>query len=314
VRRHLVAPAVALVLAAACTSGDDAGPSPTTQATNPTSIVDYTGVVLPGVGGETTSTIDETGTARLVGTVTGPRGPVAGATVRIDRLVAGREIRKDVVAGADGRWELKDVPGGRYRVRAFFAPAYAQTTPEVRFLSDDDEHTFDLKVEDQRRLVVRADVAPDQPVLDGDVNLVVLVVQRTVSPDGIVRSTPLSGSFVELLGLGRWEIRRDDTTDTTTLLGTTTTTVDDGGSTSSTFLSEAGRARFELRCVAGGEPGLTLRVPVTVVPEPAPSGTGSTTTTASEPVASNEDVPLELPACIDPEATTTTTSPSTTTP
>ena len=314
-RRPLAALVVALV-AAACTGDDDAGPSPTTEAATPTSIVDYTGVVLPGVGGETTSTIDEKGKARLVGTVTGPRGPVAGATVRIDRLVAGREIRKDVVTAADGRWELKDVPGGRYRVRAFLAPVYAQLEPEVRFLADGEEHTFDLVVEDQRGLVVRSDVAPDQPALWGDVNLVVLVVQRTVSQDGVVRSTPVAGTFVELLGLGRWVVRDDTTgtTDTTLLPGqsTTSTTLDEGGSTG-TFLSNGGIARFELRCQRTGDPGLTLRVPVVLAPEPSPAGTGSTTTTTAAPVQSSEDVRLELPACTDPEATTTT-SPSTTEP
>ncbi len=308
---------VALLVAGACTGGDDAGPSPTTRATTPTSIVDYTGVVLPDVGGETTTTIDEKGRARLVGSVTGPRGPVAGATVRIERLVAGREVRTDVVAAADGRWELKDVPGGRYRVRAFLAPVYAQTAPEIRFLADREEHSFDLTVEDQRGLIVRSAVAPDQPVVDGAVNLVVLVAQRTVSEDGIVRASPLGGSFVELLGLGRWVLRDDDgsTTTSSTLPGVTTTTSDENarGPSSGTFLSDTGQARFELRCVRGGAPGLALRVPVLLAPEPAPPGTGSTTTTAAEPVESTEDVALELPACTNPEATTTTSA-STTTP
>jgi hypothetical protein len=224
--------------------------------------------------------------------------------VRVERLVAGREVRKDVVAGPDGRWELPGVPGGRYRVRAFLAPVYAQVEPEVRFLSDGDEHSFDLVVEDQRGVVVRSDAAPDQPVLDGEVNLVVLVVQRTVGDDGVVRSTPLSGTYVELLGLGRWVLRDDDTTgttDTTLLPGpTTTTTFDDGGTSPGSFLSGAGTARFELRCVEAGAPGLSLRVPVVVVPDPAPPGTGSTTTTAAEPVQGSEDVALELPACTDP--------------
>jgi hypothetical protein len=308
---------VALLLAGGCSDDDDAEPSPTTESPTRTSIVDYTGVVLPGVGGETTSTIDETGTARLVGTVTGPRGPVAGATVRIDRLVAGREIRKDVLSAADGRWELRGVPGGRYRVRAFLPPVYAQLQPEVRFLADGEEHSFDLVVEDQRGIVVRPDVAPDQPALGGDVNLVVLVVQRTVSPDGIVRSEPVRGAFVQLLGLGRWVLRDDGDgpTDTTLLPGqTTSTTVDASGSDSGAFLSDAGTATFELRCARAGDPGLRLRVPVTLAPEPAPPGAGATTTTGSPPVESSEDVALELPACSGDEPTTTSTAPSTSTP
>jgi hypothetical protein len=320
--RRFAALAATVLLITACTSDDDADPSPTTRETTSTSLVDHSGVVLPGVGGETTTTLEEKGTARLVGTVTGPAGPLGGATVRIDRFVGGREVRHDVVTAADGRWELRDVPGGRYRVRAFQAPTYAQSEPELRFLADDEEHSFDLTVEDQRGIVVRADVAPDEPLLGGDVNLVVLVVERTVSPDGVVRSRPLDGTFVELVGLGRWVLRDDDDSDGDGGTGgtdgfevTTSTTLDDGGSPSTgVFLSDAGRARYELRCESGGAPGLSLRVPVLLTPDPGPPGTGSTTTTTAEPVPRTEDVSLELPACADPDATTTTTTPSSSTP
>ena len=307
-RALVAALAFTALVAAACTD-DDAGPSPTTEATTPTTLADYTGVVLPGVGGETTTTIEEKGTARLVGTVSGPEGLLAGATVRIERLVDGREVRHDVLTGPDGRWELRDVPGGRYRVRAFLAPVYAQTKTEVKFLTDGDEHSFDLKVDDQRGVVVRADVAPDQPLVDNAVNLVVLVVQRVVGEDGVVRATPLTGTFVELTGLGRWVARDDDTT---------TTTFDDGSGGSSALdqgatLSGTGRALFELHCIEAGAPGLALRIPVLVIPPPAPAGTGSTTTTTAAPTPTTEEVPLELPACANP-APATTVTPSTAAP
>lgn len=292
---------VAASLAMACTGGDDAGPSPTTRATTSTSTVDRSGVALPGVEGETTTTIDETGTARLVGTVRGPEGPLSSAVVQIDRLVAGREIRRDVRTGPDGRWELRDVPGGRYRVRAYQAPSFAQTTAEVRFLNDGEEHAFDLVVEDQRGVVVRADVAPDQPTVGNPVNLVVLVVRRVVAEDGVVRSTPVSGVFVELQGLGRWELRDDEPTgggDDGGLdggLGPTTSTTFDTGPSASAMLSGGGTARFELRCLSSGDPGLSLRVPAAV-----------DSTTPTPPA--DETVRLELPACTDPASATTTTT------
>jgi len=308
VRTIAAALVVAALVVAGCTD-DDAGPSPTTEATTPTSLADYTGVVLPGVGGATTTTIDEKGTARLTGTVSGPSGFLAGATVRIDRLVAGREVRHDVLSGPDGRWELRDVPGGRYRVRAFLAPVYAQTKAEVKFLTDGDEHTFDLKVDDQRGAVVRADVAPDQPLVDGAVNLVVLVAQRVVGDDGVVRSSPLAGTFVELTGLGRWTARDDAGPSPTD--DSTSTTLDEGGELDQgAILSSEGRAQFELRCVQAGAPGLELRIPVLVTPPAAPASSGSTTTTAA-PVPTTEDVALDLPACVDPSAAPT---PSTSTP
>jgi hypothetical protein len=293
---------VAALLVTACTDDDkDAGPPPTTRAPSSTSLVDLSGVELPAVGGETTTTIIETGTARLVGTVTGPDGPLAGATVRVDRLVAGREVRRDVVSGADGRWELRGVPGGRYRVRAFLAPTYAQTTPELRFLADGEEHTFDLQVEDQRGVVVQADVAPDQPVVGAPVNLVVLVVQRTVGTDGVVRSSPMTGETVELTGLGAWRPRSEVEAESSE--GSTTTSGD--STRASARLSAAGRARFELWCVERGEPGLTLVVPSLVAPS-TPSG-GSSTSTSAAPTPT-ERVPLMLPACAARGARSTTTT------
>jgi carboxypeptidase family protein len=307
------------LLVGACTDDKDGGPSPDPEATSSTSLSDYTGVVLPGVGGETTTTIEEKGTARLVGSVTGPSGPLAGATVRVDRLVAGRVVRHDVLTGPDGRWELRDVPGGRYRVRAFLAPTYAQAGAEIRFLADGEEHSFDLTVEEHRGVVVRADVAPDQPLRGAPVNLAVLVLERTVSPDGIVSSTPVGSSFVELTGLGRW-VARDDTgqtdgsTDSTDATdGTTSTTFDDGSTADQGAVLISGRATFELRCVETGAPGLALRIPVVAAAAPAPPAGGSTTTTAAA-APTTEEVPLELPDCTAPQTATTTTTPSSSTP
>jgi hypothetical protein len=293
--------AVLLAVAAACTGDDDGGPSPTTEATSSTTVVDYSGVALRGVDGETTTTIQETGTARLVGTVTGPTGPVAGASVRVDRIVAGREVRRDVRTAADGTWELRGVPGGRYRVRAFQAPAYAQTVAEVRFLADGEEHRFDLVVEDQSGIVVRADAAPDQPLVGAPVNVVVVVAHRTVDGDGVVRAQPAAGVVVELTGLGRW-VRQDDVANGGEDAddGTITTFGLEPATTTTTTLSGAGWGRFELHCRAAGSPDLVLRVPVEVVPAP---GTGS-----SEPFTTVEEVALDLPACNPSGAATTSTT------
>lgn len=307
---------VALAALAACTGGsDDSGPTSTTRPIPSTSVVDRSGIALAGVAGETTTTIRETGTARITGSVRGPSGLVPGATVRIERLVAGRELRRDVVTGEDGRFLLEGVPGGRYRVRAFLAPSLAQTAPEVRFLADGDEHTFELVVESHGGVAVLADVAPDQPMLDAPVNLVVRVLDRTVDADGIVRSVGVPGLAVELSGLGRWNLRQDRASTTSTssstssLVATTTTTT--SPPTQTTARTDAGgQARFELRCDQPGSPGLVLQVPVR---RPAPTGTADPTapSTTAAPTVTVEAFPLDLPDCID-AATTTTLAPSST--
>jgi hypothetical protein len=308
--RRALALAAVLVLTVGCTGGDDdGGPTPTTDPTVPTTVVDYSGVMLAGVRGETTSTIVETGTATLTGSVQGPGGLIPGATVRIERLVADREVRTDVLTGPDGRFVLGAVPGGRYRVRAFLAPSYIQLEPEVRFLADGEEHTFDLTVEQVGGLVVRADVAPDTPVVDEPVNLVAAVLSRTVGADGILRSTPVTGASVELVGLGRWRLRspsEDDPPDddpgpsTSFTFGTTTSTTSRQAGPSATARTDGrGMVRYELRCLAAGDPGLALRIPVTITPPPDPSGA------PSPPQQGTETVALPLPACVDTTTQTT---------
>jgi len=218
-------------------------------------------------------------------------------------------IRSEILTGPDGRFLLGGVPGGRYRVRAYVPPNLAQIEPEVRFLRDGEEHTFDLRVEEQGGVLVRADVAPEPPVVGQAVNLVALVVSRTVGADGIVRSLPVTGVTVELAGLGPWTLRDDRTATTTTTTttrdatstsssssSTTTTTTIRSAPSSTARTDSAGRVRFELRCNQAGPPGLQLRVPVQSAP----------------PTVTMQPFDLEVPACIDP-ATTTTAAPTSST-
>lgn len=311
-RRWAVLLLVALV-AASCTDDGDEQPAPTTQPNPVTTVVDRSGIALAGVRGETTTTLVERGAAVIGGGVQGPGGLVPGATVRIERIVAGREIRTDVVSGPDGRYSLSGVPGGRYRLRAFMAPTLVQLEPEVRFLADDEEHTIDLRVEQQGGLVVRADVAPEPPIAGEAVNLVAAVRTRTVSSEGVVTTAPVVGVAVELQGLGRWELRSSllpVTTSTTRPFPRPTTTVTSApAATTATARTDGnGQVRFELLCTTPGAPGLALRIPVASL---APAATDPTAP-ATPPAATTRTVALDLPECAPAPATTTST-PSTTT-
>ncbi len=299
----------------ACTGGQDAGPGPTTDPGASTTLVDRSGIVLAGVAGETTTTIVETGHATISGTVRGPSGPVGGATVRLERLVAGHEIRTDALTAPDGSFAVTGVPGGRYRVRAFLAPRLAQVVPDVRFLEDGKEHVFDLVVEAQSGLLVRADVAPDPPLLGQAVNLVAVVTDRTVDADGIVRAEPVRGISVELVGLGRWVLRDDAADSSTTTTSSTSTSVPFESTTSTTApersgpspvdrTDASGQVRYRLRCERVGAPGLALRVPVTLAPVAG----------SSEPRSGTQTIVLELPPCVERASTTTTGAPATTPP
>jgi hypothetical protein len=304
--------AAGLLLSACTGGGDDAAPTPTTQATTSTTAVDRTGIALAGVPGQTTTTIEERGSAQLTGSVQGPNGLVVGATVRIERMVAGREIRTDVLTGPDGRFALTGVPGGRYRVRAFLVPTLAQVEPEVRFVQDGVQTDFPLVVEEQGGVVVRADVAPEPPLLGRAVNLVVAVRTRAVSADGVVRSAPVIGAQVELAGLGRWVLRDDSAPSEDD--GTTPTSFSTVGPSPFERTDASGLVRYELRCERAGSPNLSVRVPVRIA-APASGGPGATTdptaASTSTTVGSTVTVQpfaLDLPACVDPTTLTTTTS------
>jgi hypothetical protein len=282
-------------LAVACSDddGDDAAPDPGPRpSTTTTTRVDLSGVGLAPVPGETTTTAAQSGRTAIVGTVRGPGGPAAGATVRIQRLGPGGGSA-DVQADGEGRFVHRGIPGGRYRVRAFLPPSLAQTEAEVRFLADDQEHRFDLALQDHSGPVVMASAAPDPPLLDQPVNLVVQVGARRVDGDGIVRAEPVSGLRVELSGLGRWELAVA------------------APASSAATTDGAGRARFALVCRVPGPPALGVRFAVRVAGSPpAPEeGTEGGEATAG-PETRTESVGLDLPACVDPTPPPTTAPPA----
>jgi hypothetical protein len=298
-RPAALALALLALAGAACTSDDRGGGHAKPRPVERVPEVDYSGTHLAKVNGTTTSTaVPEVGTASIVGTVTGPGGPVPNATVHVEHLVGSSAVPHDVLSGPDGRYALPNIPGGRYRVRAYLAPALAAATADIRFLEDGKEATFDLAMEDQRKVVASAATSPSTPYLGDPVNLSIVVATQAVDPDGIVRSTPVPGLRVELDGLGAWSIRQDSGLQSPPVPRATTTTAP---TVSPVGFTDAGGAVFyPMRCNSPGDPGLGLLVTVTVTPsavegQPPPS-----------PTQQVQRLDLKVPACVDPTATTTT--------
>jgi hypothetical protein len=182
----------------------------TSSTPPPTAPSDLTAVSLVGVGGTTTTTpIRSIGTAHLSGTVTttqGPTpGPVAGAIVRLEHL-AGPPVTRDVVAGPDGHYDAPNIAGGRYRVRAFLAPNFAQTDPPVFFLTDGEQRTADLSMENFDGFTVTSAAAPDPPALNQPATLAVRVATRRVDGNGIVRVQAVPNAIVDLTGVTGWSV------------------------------------------------------------------------------------------------------------
>jgi len=160
-----------------------------------------TGVQLAAVDGTTVpADVRATGSAHLSGSVNGPQGPMPGATVRVEHLVEGKPPPIDVLTGADGRWDLPNIAGGRYRVRAFLVPSFAQVEPQVFFLEDGKAQSFDLTVDSFAGLEVTSAIAPDPPTVNQPFTLAVRVARRTGDGDGIVRAQPVANATVTLTG------------------------------------------------------------------------------------------------------------------
>jgi hypothetical protein len=297
---------VALGAAAACSGGGDAADlKPHPLPGSATSVVDYSAVRLPRVPGTTTtSAVAESGSATIDGTVSGPGGLVPGATVLAEHLVGRQAVPHLAQTGADGRFAIQGIPGGAYRVRAFFPPALAQTTPDVRFIADGKETSYQLTMEDQRKVVARAAVAPSTPFVGDDVTLAVIVANRTVDQSGVVQSVPLVGLQVELSGLGAYELAT--TGRPPFVRGSTTTTAFSFTSPTIAVTDSQGQATFDLHCSSAAEPTLVLLVTVTVTPAPVQGQPPPV------PTQQVQRLPLDVPACIDGSTATVPSDSSTT--
>ncbi|HVT76805.1 MAG TPA: carboxypeptidase-like regulatory domain-containing protein, partial [Acidimicrobiales bacterium] len=222
------------LLATACSSGPGALPKVPdfTPAPTTTTEFDYSDVPLKGVTGHgpTTSIAIGPGQATISGTVTGDQGPVAGATVQVDRIANGAQATTTVLSADDGTWTLPQVLGGHYRARAWRTPDLAQTTWTAVFVGATETKTVDLRVRTVGGLTVDASIAPDPPVVGQPANLVALVTVKEVDAQGVVRATPQTNVEVQLLASGGWRVL----------------------STNPTVTDFNGEAQWSLRCRVAG--------------------------------------------------------------
>lgn len=210
------------------------------RATTTTIIgIDQTNISLPVLDRSSvpTSTLGfGVGVGSLSGVVTGPAGPVAGAKVRIERLVGTQSAVMIVAADEQGRYELDKSNFGRIRVRAWRAPDLAMLSDDVFFASRASKRDLVVKAFD--RTDVGWAMAPATPRAGAKVNMVVQLSTRTVSDDGLVSVQPLSGIGISIFPQGVL---------VPTVVGERLTNAE-------------GRAVFTLRCDAIGNSGLDVRL------------------------------------------------------
>ena len=223
------------------------------------------------------------GTVSVEGTVLGPDGPVAGATVRFERLVGEQSAERSVISDEAGRFMLANVAGGRMRLRAWKVPDIAMARNIVLFASE--TTTVTLKVDRFATTDVRWAAAPASPTEGQPVNLVVQVSRRLVDDGGVIGFEQITGMAVRLVPLGALQPE-----------GANERLTDD-----------TGRASFPMRCNAVGP--ATLRAQLASgedatleLPPCAPVPT-TTTTTIAPPESTLP--PILVPPANGQETTTT---------
>ena len=207
VRRSLVLVALVALVTAGCTSGDDAGTAapttvePTTTVASTTSTVRST-TTTTGVPRTTTTTIVTLGPgdATIGGTVSGPAGPVDGATVRVERLVGRSVATADVTTSAGGLWQMASILGGSYRVRAFKPPDLAQSPVEAFFLAATERKTIDFRLPAAGGEKITAVVNPNPPRVDQPATITITVGIGRVDDQGRPAITPRPGVPLTLVG------------------------------------------------------------------------------------------------------------------
>lgn len=280
--RGVVVLVLLALIGGGCSGGDPYAPLPKPDAAAPQSTtttvpIDYESIGLPAARGTTTTTVAiGPGPITILGRVTGPDGPVAGAVVRLERLVGDGSATVEVPTAADGTWNVERVLGGRYRVRAWQQPRLAMARATVVFVESGEPAPIELRLDRYEGRRVDAVVAPDPPLLDEEANLKVRVADRVVDEQGVIRTAPSAGVALQLTGSGSWFV----------LSSNPQTTGSDG---SVTFRVECqAEGDQPLSVVVQGSETVPLRIPACVDPTPTTTTSSSTSTSSTSTTSTTE--------------------------
>lgn len=245
------------LVTAACGDGEEAPPpttAPVETTVPPTSRPPFTVTTTPGRPRTTTTqpTDISVGAARISGSVVGPQGLVAGASVKVERLV-GDDVATANLTAHDGRFNLPSIRGGTYRVRAWKAPDLALSEPEVFFLAADENKTLELRLTRFGDLNVRVEVDPARLPAEEPFTVTVQVYAGSVNNDGVVQGVSRPGLVVQVAVSAGLALQGPDRATT----------------------DAAGRASFRIRCTAAGPVGGDAIVESTRTPLGLPNCPGT---------------------------------------
>ena len=293
--------AVIALVSTGCSGGVHSlsfGPPPTTVALPPPPSTLPPGLAAlseTAAAGATTTLAPKIGpgSASLTGTVTGPNGPIGGATVEIDRYSGNAFATARTTTAADGTWSFRNILGGSFRIRAWQAPTLGMQTPQTLFLAAGQPESVTLQLTAYTGPEVQAAISPTPPIIDEPVNLVVQVTNPTVDANGIVKASPVPSTSVTLVNGPDWSVQNANPQNTDT----------------------NGEVQFQIQCgtlgsdplgaqVGNGSQPVALQLPPCSTPPP----TTTTTTTTTNPFVTTTTCVLPPPGQGNGNGRTTTTA------
>ena len=138
------------------------------------------------------------GKATISGTVTGPGGAVAGATVRIERWVGSDSGAIMVGTDGGGHYVAAGVLGGHYKVRAWLQPSLTTFTAGTGFVADSGKLSVDLPLTQYNAYTVQVAATSGAATVGQPFTVEALVTQQTVDPNGVVQDAPVPTDQVQL--------------------------------------------------------------------------------------------------------------------
>jgi hypothetical protein len=232
-----------------------------------------------GAPGVTTTTAPAIGPgqASLDGTVTGPSGPVGGATVEIDRFVGYVYASARTTTAANGSWSFRNIAGGDYRVRAWQAPDLDMQTPQTVFLAAGQPLGVPLQLASFQSQQMEVAINPANPVTGRPANLVIQVTNPNIDAYGVLTLPPLAGVRVTLVNGPGWQVNNGNPLPT----------------------NRAGQVTFQVECMTPGTDPLSAQVgtspPVTLQMPPCAPPPTTTTTSTTNPL-----LPVTTTTCPSP--------------
>ncbi len=204
-------------------------PSPDLRATSVAPLRDTTPrVTKTQIGG---------GSAGFSGTVTGPNGPAAGATVRLERHTTAGIESTQTLTDEFGNWSATGLSGGRWRVRTYQPNLYTSGPAQVFFVANGERVVVDTTMTLPSLAPVIDLVGPAETIIGTPNTFAITVGVRRVDAEGRIVVTPAAGSQVAVIS-------------TDSSLTSADVVVADAG----------GAARFALTCQAIGTPTLSVAV------------------------------------------------------